>query len=125
LLLHPHADRIRLALVARVLLRDSFRHWLHTFKPAGRIEVGALFAGMQLKSALRALPQRLGDQSQQRPTLSATGDRVRPRHLHRARTKRVLADRLLAHGRLLALASAVLISVLAIFKCFARRRRQG
>jgi hypothetical protein len=36
--------------------------------------------------------------------------------LHRARTERVFADRLLAHGRLLALASAVLISVLAIFR---------
>ena len=38
-----------------------------------------------------------------------------PRHLYRTRTKRVLADRLLSRGRLLALASAVLISVLAVF----------
>ena len=39
-----------------------------------------------------------------------------PRHLYRTRTKRVLADRLLSRGRLLAFASTVLISVLAIFR---------
>ena len=61
LLLHPHADGIKLALVARILLGDSFGYSLHAFEAAGRIEVAALFAGVQLKSTLRALPQRLGD----------------------------------------------------------------
>jgi len=55
LLFHPHADRIKLALVAGVFPCDSFRHWLRAFEPLRGIEVRALLAGMQFESALCAL----------------------------------------------------------------------
>ena len=118
LLLHPHADGIKLALVARIFPGDSFCYRLHAFEAAGRVEVGALFAGVQFESALRTSPHRLGDCSQQGSALGAAGDRVRPCHLHRARAESVFADRLLRRrplGIAFAFFSAVLISVLAVF----------
>ena len=41
----------------------------------------ALLAGVQLEAALRTLGDGFGDKRQQRPALSATRDRVRPRHV--------------------------------------------
>lgn len=70
---------------------------------------------MQFKFALGALACRLGGQGEQRSALGAARDRMRRRHVHRARPKSVLADRLLHRSGFLPLAVIVLVSVLAVF----------
>jgi hypothetical protein len=48
-----HANLKQRALIARILLRDSLLHRLHALKPAARIEIRTLLAGMQLKLTFR------------------------------------------------------------------------
>lgn len=65
LLLHAHADGIESTVVARVFFRNPLWDRLHAFKAAGRIKVGALLAGVQVKTAFWALPERLRQHGQQ------------------------------------------------------------
>ena len=48
------AKFVKSAIVPLVLAGDTFQDRLHAFKSRGRIKVGALLAGVQLESALRA-----------------------------------------------------------------------
>lgn len=109
-----HADGKKLAFVAGILFGDSLRHRLHAFESARRIEIGALLAGMQFKTAFQALTQRLRKQSQQIATLRASRNGVRSRHLHRSRSERVLPGRTLRRSFRL-FCAAVLVSSLTVF----------
>jgi hypothetical protein len=117
LLLHPHADRVELAVVTGILLGDSLRDVLRTFKPLRRIEVRTLLAGVQFEGTLGALAQRLSNSSQNRAALGAPGDRMGSWHLDGSRTEGVLACRrlLLRRRPLWLLSPAILIPVLAVF----------
>ena len=44
------------AVIARVFFRDALLHRLHAFEAAARIEIRALFTGVQFKPTFRALP---------------------------------------------------------------------
>jgi hypothetical protein len=107
------------AFVALVLARDSLGYGLGAFEAAGSIEVSALTAGVEFEAAFRTLPDGLGDRSQQRAALCATGNGVRSRHLQSARSESFFLDRFVA-GLLwpvfipTSISVAVLISVLAI-----------
>ena len=88
-------------------------------KPARRVEVLALLARMQIKPALRALPECLTQILQQRPALRATRNRPRARHVHRPRSKRQVFSRRRLLKRFLRfapgiLASRILVSALAV-----------
>jgi hypothetical protein len=56
-----HPDGIKRAVVALVFGRDSGGDWLSAFEAAGRVKVFALFAGVQIEAAFRALPDRIGE----------------------------------------------------------------
>src|SRR5512140_2507536 len=60
LLFDTHTNRIELAFVACVFLGHALGNRLQTLEPLRRIEIGALFARMQLKAAFRALAERFG-----------------------------------------------------------------
>lgn len=113
LLLHAHADRIEPAFVAGIFLGNSFRDRLRAFESARRIEVGALFAGVEFEAAFGASTEWLRPLSEQRAALGTAGNRVSPWHLHRAWPEGVLPYGLVGR-RLLTLSSAVLIPVLAV-----------
>ena len=66
-----HADGIERAVVAFVFGRDSGGNRLIAFEAAGRVEVFALFAGVQVEPALRALPDRSREILQQRSAFRA------------------------------------------------------
>ena len=105
------------ALVARVFARDPLCNRLPAFQAAGRIEVRALLAGVQLKPAFRALPDRLGDRGQHRPALCAARHRARPRHVDRSRTEGIVLARTrsLARPAALRLVPTVHVALLSIF----------
>src|SRR6202165_4446353 len=65
------------AIVPLILARDAFRDRLHAFKSRGRIKIGALLAGMQLESALRALAFRIETRLQNGPAIRASRARDR------------------------------------------------
>lgn len=52
-------DGVKGALVLDVFARNALGYSLHALKAAGRIEIHALLAGMQLEAALRALVRNL------------------------------------------------------------------
>jgi hypothetical protein len=52
---YHHSDGIERTVVAFVFGRDSGGDWLIAFEAAGWIEVFALFAGVQVETAFRAL----------------------------------------------------------------------
>jgi hypothetical protein len=85
---HPHF--VGRTFIARVLLCHSLFHRLHALKPAARIEIHALLAGVQFESALRTLPFRRHS-LQHRSALRATRDRARSRHVHRPRSERIVS----------------------------------
>ena len=109
------------AFIALVLARDSLGDGLGAFEAAGGIEVRTLAAGVEFEAALRTLPNRLGDRSQQRAALRATGNGVRSRHFQSARSESFFLDRLVS-GLLWpvfipipdSISVAILITVLAI-----------
>ena len=74
----------------------------------------ALLAGVQFKAALGTLAKRLGDQGKHGAALSAAGDGVRARHLHRAGAECVFAGRTV-RSRFLLFRAAVLVAALAVF----------
>ena len=115
LFFHPHADRKKLALVASIFFRDPLRHRLHAFETARRIEVCALLAGMQLKAAFRALPQRFRKQGQNIAALRASRHRMSSGHVHRARSEGILPRRALRRLAFWLFCSAVLVSALTVF----------
>jgi hypothetical protein len=109
---HPHF--IRRTLVPRVLLRHSLLDRLHALEAAAGIEIHALLARMQFKSALRTPPVRRHS-LQHRAALGASRNRSRPRHIHRPRAKRVIALRWWCArflSRSLALASLAIVAIL-------------
>jgi len=56
LLFPGHTNLKQRALIARILFCNALLYRLHALKPAPRIEISALFARMQFKPALGALP---------------------------------------------------------------------
>src|ERR1700704_3999421 len=56
LFLERNAHGIKRAIVLFVFRGDPLLDWLVAFETAGRVEVLALFAGVQVESAFRALP---------------------------------------------------------------------
>jgi len=58
-LFQPHTNREKRTAIAFVFGRDPLRNGLVALEPARWIEVLALLAGVQLKPAFRALPERL------------------------------------------------------------------
>ncbi len=116
LFLHHHANRVRRTLVPHIFSRHAFFHRLHALKAARRIEIHALFARVQLESALGTSAQRLAQILQHRPALRAARHVARSRHLDRPRTKRIFLRRTRSLRLFeLRFLSAVLISALAIF----------
>lgn len=107
------------AWIALVLARDSLGDGLGAFEAAGSIEICALAAGVEFEAALRTLPNRLGDRSQQSAALRATGNGVCSRHLQSARSESFFLDRFVG-GWLWpvfvpdSISVAVVIAVLAI-----------
>src|SRR3989442_13894767 len=63
------------ALVAGTLVCDPLGNPLPALETAGRIEVGALAAGVQLDAAVRALGERVGGDRQHRAALGAARGR--------------------------------------------------
>jgi len=121
LLLPRHPDLVGRTLIPRILLRHTFLDRLHTLKPASRIEIHALLAGMQFKPALWALPVA-GHPLQHRSALRTSRHRPRSRHIDRPRPKCIVALRRRRRARLLSrplafLAIAVLITMLTVFGC--------
>lgn len=122
LFLPRHTHFVERAFVPRVFLRDPLFHRLHALKPASGIEIRALPAGMQLKSALGTFLVS-GHSLQNRSALRAARHRPRPRQIHRPRTHRMVPlrwtalalRRRLSRFLLARLAITVLISVLTIF----------
>lgn len=118
-----HAHFVERAFIAGIFLRDPLLHRLHALKPAARIEIRALLAGMQFKAALRAfLPA--GHPLQHCSALRTARYRARPRQVYRARTERMIPPRRtaltfcgrLARFLLARLTIIVLISRLTIFR---------
>src|SRR2546427_12100539 len=64
------------ALVAGTLVCDPLGNLLPALETAGRIEVGALAAGVQLDAAVRALGERVGGDRQHRAALGAARGRA-------------------------------------------------
>ncbi len=87
---HPHF--IGWTVVARVFFRHSLFHRLHALKPAARVEVHALLARVQLKSALRALPFH-AKSLQNRAALRAARNLARSGQVHRPRPQSVVPFR--------------------------------
>ena len=56
-------NRVERAVVLHIFARDAFGNGLHALETLGGIEVGALLAGMQFETALRAV---IGNLSQRR-----------------------------------------------------------
>ena len=88
-LLTRYANLIELAIIPLVLLRHPLLDRLHALKPAARIEIRALLARMQFKSALRTLPLARSS-LQHRAALCAPRHCPRPRQIHRTRPQRVV-----------------------------------
>src|ERR1700687_6134517 len=86
-----HAYGIERAVVALIFGRDSGGNRLIAFEAAGRIEVFALFAGMEVEPALRTLPDGIREILQQRATFSAAGDGPGSWHVDRPRPERILS----------------------------------
>src|SRR5579872_4892516 len=114
-----HANFVERALVARVFLRDSLFHRLHAFESAARIEIAALLAGMQFKSAFRA---RALSRSvlQNGSALRTTGNRACPRHIDRTRSEGIISFCRTSSGARLpgafSFVVAILISRLTVFR---------
>jgi hypothetical protein len=88
-LLARHANLKQLARISFILLRDTLLHRLHALEPATGIEIRALFARMQFKSALRTLP--LDAHSLQHVSALRTARHgPRPRQIHRLGAQRVV-----------------------------------
>jgi len=116
-LLPCDAHLVRRTLIPRVLLRHPFLDRLHALKPAPRIKIHALFAGMQFKPTLRTLPVA-GHPLQYRAALRTPRHCPCPRHIDRPWPKRIVAlrwrrPRLLTRP-LARLAVAVLIPMLSV-----------
>lgn len=96
LLLYHHAHRVERAVIALILGRNSLGNRLCALEAAGRIEGGALLAGVQLETALRTHPRRIAGCLQHGAALGAARDGARTRHLDGPGTERrvALADRL-------------------------------
>jgi hypothetical protein len=88
-LLPRHPNLIQLTRIPFILLCDPLLHWLHTLKPAARIEIRTLLARMQLKRALRTLAVARS-RLQQSPALRAPRHRPRARQIERFRPERVV-----------------------------------
>jgi hypothetical protein len=91
------AKFVELAIVLLVLARDAFRNRLHAFKSRGRIEIGALLAGMQLERALRALAFGVETRLQNGAAIRASRARDGAHHARRARSNLFLSG--MAFGR--------------------------
>src|ERR1700683_2592464 len=123
-LLPRHSHLVKLAIVARIFARNS--HWdgLHALEAAAGIEVGALLAGVQFKTALGA-PAGRRHSLQHRATLRAAGNSMRSRQIDWARAEGVVplcgrrcgTERRFFSRVLSGLAVPVLIPVLAILGC--------
>src|SRR3989442_3844744 len=70
--------REKRALVAGTLVCDPLGNPLPALETAGRIEVGALAAGVQLDAAVRALGERVGGDRQHRAALGPARGRAGP-----------------------------------------------
>jgi hypothetical protein len=79
------------AMVPLVLARNALRHRLHAFKSRARVKIGALLAGVQLESALRALTLRVETRLQDGAAIRASRSRDRADHARRARSDLVLS----------------------------------
>src|ERR1035438_904630 len=86
-----YADRVQRAVVAFVFGRDSRGDRLIAFEAARRVEVFALFAGMQGETALGTLADRVGEILEQSSALGAAGDGAGSGHVEGARSESVLA----------------------------------
>ncbi len=117
-----HSNLVKFAVVTHIFFWYSYRNRLHTFETASGIEICALLARVQFKLAFRTFPvarRSLKNGS----TLCAARKRTRSGHVDRARSKRVVPFRRrasragpLARSLPLAVAIAILIPVLTIFR---------
>ncbi len=124
-----HTDRIEGAVVAFVFGRDAGGDGLIALEAAGGIEVFALFAGMEIESALGALAEGIGEILQERAALGAARDSARTGHVDGARTESILALRSLSSrlltGFFFGAAAGILVSALAIFAVGQKRLLQN
>ena len=125
LFLASHANLIDCAQIALVFLRNAFLYRLHAFKAASRIEVRALLARVQRKSALRTFPfPRTGHPLQHGAALGAARHSPRTRQIDwfgpqrmvpSRRSTLALRRRLLRRFRSARFSVVVLISRLTVF----------
>jgi hypothetical protein len=85
---YPRAEQ--LALVDLILNRDPRRNRLQALKPCGGLKVGALFAAMERRGALRAIPLEIRPGRQRRRAVVAAGCRHALHQPRQARPRRVL-----------------------------------
>jgi hypothetical protein len=110
LLLNPHADRVKGALILYVFAGDSRRNWLRAFKSRRGVEMCALLARVEFKAALEAFAYRFADRGQHRAALSAPGNCMRPGHLHGSGSKGFLFRGAIRRGPL-TLLTAITVSI--------------
>jgi hypothetical protein len=115
---HSHSNLEELAIVLRAFFQDRLGNRLRAFPLNGSVEVDALFAAMQLKSALGAWSINIKSGGQYRSAARATGAQYSANHARGARP-----NLLLTRGTRLFLLllfallrfSGILIAVLFIF----------
>jgi hypothetical protein len=83
---HCDARLEQLAFISLVFDRDPHRDRFQALKARRRLEVSALLAAMQSRSALGTLPFEVDPFAQQRRAAVASGSRHRLHHARQART---------------------------------------
>jgi len=115
LFLHGHARSVEGAIVLSVFLSDPFQNRLRAFEPACRIEISALLAAMEFKSAARAFSPRVKIHRENRPAAAAARNGMSPRHHRRLGADSLRPRTLSLPGRLLRpLPARILVTPLPI-----------
>ena len=89
LFLPRHPNLIKLTIIALIFFPHALLHRLHALKPAARIEIHALLAGMQVEPTLGTAPFH-SKSLQHIAALRAARNFPRPRQIHRLRPQRMV-----------------------------------
>jgi hypothetical protein len=123
-LLSRRTNLIKRAIISRILFRYALLHRLHALKPTPRIEIHALLARVEFKSALWTPPIRCHP-LQHGPALCTPRDRMCSGQIDGPRPKCIIAfwwwsagsfSRTFALFSIAIIAIAILISMLTVFR---------